>query len=1083
MSIHILKRLFITFSLLLPALFCSAQQWDLSGVIFEPDGTTPLIGVVAMIKGETTGTVSDINGAYTLKVAKGQIVLFSSLGYKTQEVKIIDQKNLNITLREDIVQMDEVVVTALGMSRQEKALGYSISKIDGDEITSTVSSNWLNSLNGKVAGLNLDQASTGPGGSIRVTLRGEGSLSHNSNEALIVVDGIPISSSMTASTSASSYTDVDAPVDFGNGASDLNPDDIESVSVLKGPSATALYGSRAANGAIVITTKSGRKTKGIGVSYSFSSTFEQAGYWPDFQEEYGAGSSSQRDYSFWTIKKPELTLENETATRNHSRYAFGPRYQGQMFYQYASRNWEDGTYEKLPWVARDWYKGFFQTGTTFKNTLSIDGNDGKGTSYRLSFTDTRNDWIIPNTGYTNQAVSLAVNTKLNKYINSSAKINYLRKQSDNLPMTGYSEASPMYTLMWNANNADISWYYDEWVNKRITRESVNNKENLNYLTDNPYMQVYEQLNSMSRNRVYGNISVDAQLAKNLKLTVRSGIDFSDEFRTQQKPKESIKYIDGFYKEQVIRRYEMNNDFMLMYDKQAGDLAINVMVGGNNMVNNYSNHQISCEKLDLPGVYNIANSASPYIVNSARTNKSINSFYGTLSLGWRSMLYLDVTGRNDWSSALASGNNSYFYPSVSASILFDQVFNFETNAPWVNMLKGRLSWANVGNDTDPYKLMHYYGNSEFASSFYMPGDMNNYNLKPENVRSYEAGIDARLFNNRVSFDIAYYNASTTNQIITVPMDQITGATSQMVNAGEVNNQGIEIMAKVTPIRTKRFNWDVSVNWSKNWNKLVELAPGVDVWQMNRSNTVGSRVYIYAYPGEDLGSIYGMGWKRAPKDAVVVDNKGNTVNCGGQVIVDADGLPVIDTEKQRLGSIFPDWKGGMTHTLRYKNLSLTMVFNGQMGGKCYSVTNSILSYQGKLKNSLPGRYDGLVHAGVNYNEATGVYTQNTTITSDIQDYYNKRVWNRDNAEMNTFSTSFLKFKEARLDFSLPKKVVQNIRFLEGASLGVYATNLFCITNFPQYDPEAATMNGSSISKGIEVGAYPLTRTYGLNFKVQF
>ncbi len=1082
-----MKRFFKIFSVLLILVLSStstfAQQTQLKGRVINKSTEEPILGATVVVEGTTRGTTTDIDGSFILSVEKGETLSVSSLDYTKQSVLVGDATFLTIALEEGSILVDNVVVTALGMTRKERALGYAVSTVEGDELTQSVSSNWLNGMSGKVAGLNFDQASTGPGGSIRVTLRGEGSLTPGKNEALIVVDGVPINSTMTSSSGASSYDNADAPVDYGNGASDINPDDIESVSVLKGPSATALYGSRAGAGAIIITTKGGRKSTGLGVNYSFSMTMEDASYWPDFQEEYGPGNSSQQTYSFYTITDPSLTVEGETASRNHSRYAFGPKYDGQMFYQYASKDWETGTYEKLPWVPRDWYEGFFQTGVTYRHSISVDGNNGKGTSYRMGFTNTKNEWIIPNTGYRNQAFSLTANQKINDYITASAKVNYHRKMSDNLPMTGYSAASPMYSLMWSPINADIDWYYDEWASGRITREAVQNGENLNYLTDNPYLQVYEQLNTMARDRIYGSASITAQLHKNLTLLLRSGIDFTSEFRTQQKPKESVKFIDGYYKEQTTKRFEMNNEFMFNYTNTFGDFDLGVVFGGNNMVSRYNGMQIIAERLDLPDVYMLSNSAVPYIVKPTEVQKSINSFYGMASLSWRDMVYLDITGRNDWSSALSPDYNSYFYPSISTSVILSEAFDFEQNLEWFNFLKARISWADVGNDTDAYNLVDYYGNSEFASSFYMYGAMNNYHLRHESVSSFEVGLEGRMLDYRIGFDIAYYNSTTSDQITYIPIDQITGSTSQLINAGEVNNQGVEVALNFEPVKTRDFSWSMNLIWSKNWNKLIELAPSVDVWQMNTSNTIGSRVFIYAYPGQDMGSIYGRGYERAPEGATYVDENGDVHSAAGQVIVDADGLPVISSDLQRLGSVFPQWKAGMSHSFKYKDFSLSMTFTGQYGGKAYSLTNAILGYQGKLESTLPGRYDGLVHPGVNYDDETGTYTKNTTVTSDIVDYYNKRVLNRDNAEENTFDTSFIKFKEARLDYSLPKKLLSNVKWIQGASIGVYATNIFCITDFPQFDPEAATMNGSSISRGIEVGAYPMTRTYGFNLKIEF
>lgn len=1075
-------------------------QWFVTGKVIDENGV-PIAGATVLLQGTTRGTTTNADGDYRIAIQEGDaspVLLFSFIGYDLRNIPVSASRSIvNVTMKSTSTAIQNVVVTALGLTREEKSLGYAVSKVNNEQLNSTVSSNWLNSMAGKVAGLNLEGTSSGPGGSIRVTLRGEGSLSHDKNTALFVVDGIPINSDMTASSSASQAFDVDAPIDYGNGASDLNPEDIESVSVLKGPAATALYGSRAANGAIIITTKSGRTGKGIGVTFNSSFTFERAGFWPDFQTEYGAGNGNltnidqQRYYNYWSVKADEAEDGIAAPNRVYSRMGFGPKFEGQMFYQYESRNWETGKYHKLPWKYNDnWYKGLFQTGITYNNSISVEGSNGKGSSVRLSLRDSRNDWIIPNTGYKSQNISFSVVQKLNRLITFKGKVTYYRKNSDNLPMSGYNPAAPLYTLLWNPTVIGVDSYAREYNNDRIRQMYQAGTEYLlinSSYADNVYMQLYQQLNTLDRDRVYGNVAVTLDLHKNLTLDLRSGIDFYNDFRTQQKPWYSSGYQYGYYKEQTVRNFEMNNDFLLTYKKRFGDFDLTASFGGNNMVYNYQNVQLTAKDgLQEYNIFKISNSKTIPYSYARRSNKSVNSFYGLINLSWKDMLYLDITGRNDWSSALARGNNSYFYPSVSTSVLIDKIFNFSDKAPWVNMLKIRGSWANVGNDTSPYSLNHVYSTSSFASAYYLSGTIQNPNIKPENVESYEVGLEARLFDNIWSFDATYYNSRTTDQIIGVPVDQTTGATSMLINAGEVRNKGVELSTRIVPVRTEHTRWEINLNWSKNWNKLVSLAPGVEVWQLNSGMNISGNIYINAYPGKELGRLYGRGYKRAPEGAFYTDAQGRNISCAGQVVVDqASGAPVLTGTEDPLldlGSIYPDWKAGMTHTFSYKNLKMALTFTGQWGGNAYSVTHFALAYQGKLNNSLPGRYAGLIHEGVNLN-ADGTYQKNTTITRDIADYYSTYVYARENAENNTFDTSFLKLKELRIEYALPSKICRKTKFIQGASLAFYATNLFCWTNFPIYDPEAGYMVGSSISRGIEAGAYPLTRTYGFNLKLNF
>lgn len=986
----------------------SRPDVKITGTVRDTDGV-PLIGATLIVEGTTLGTSTGVNGEYALNVPANGRIVCSYLGYDAVTEAVNARTRIDFRLRAAANSIEDVVVTALGITRKEKSLGYAVSKIGSDDITNNASGNWLSGMAGKVAGLNLDQSSAGPGGSVRVTLRGEGSLSYNNNTALFVVDGVPIGSGMDSNSSSGSYESNDAPIDYGNGAGDINPDDVESISVLKGPAATALYGSRAANGAVIITTKSGRKQKGLGVTFTTSVTFDKAGYWPDFQYEYGAGDYRKTtinnghmtnglnpdEYSFYTVDADHSDT-GKKVNAFASRYQFGEKIQGQMRYMYASYDPATDTYTRMPYKVYDWYKGFFQTGVTYTNSLAVDASDGHGSSLRVSIKDTRNDWIVPNTGFTTQNFGVSAVSKRNKYIEAGVKLNYYRKNSDNLPVGGYSNSSPLKTLLWQPVSASARDAYNEWKSGRLIDyySGVDTSVKLiNGSMDNPYFIVYDCLNTQSRDRVYGNASVTGHIIPGrLSVTLRSGLDFSSDFRTQCKPQYTHAYLDGMYREQTIRSMELNNDFLVSYHDTFGQLSLNASLGGNNMLYKYHNSRQTANMLEEPNVFILQNVNGTLDFANTRKTKSINSFYGLVSLGWRDMLFLDVTGRNDWSSTLAPGYNSYFYPSVSASVLLDEVFKLHDKAKWIDMLKVRGSWANVGNDTEPYQLWGAYANSSvFTGAYGLPGSTKNYTLKPENVESWELGFEGHFLQNRVSFDFAYYDSETTNQIINVPSDWATGASSMVINAGCVRNRGIELAARFRPVSTKNWRWDIDVNWSKNWNELVELAPGVNVWQLNASNTIGSKVFIYAYPGGELGRIYGYGLQTAPEGAFYYDADGRKVDCSGQHIVDAaTGNPVLDaTNLKDLGSIYPQWKAGLTTSLRYKGLTLTASFAASYGGRAYSLTNSILSYMGKLTNSLEGRYDGLVHPGVNVS-ADGVYSPNSTITTDAVDYYNTVIY---------------------------------------------------------------------------------------------
>jgi tonB-linked outer membrane protein, susC/ragA family len=1089
-----------------------AQSHSVTGTVLDADGTTPLVGCTIIVEGTTTGTTTEANGSYSIKVNGNDAVLvFQSLGYETQNIPVGSRTTINVTMQEAATKIADVVVTALGLTREEKSLGYAVSKVSNEDITASVASNWINNMSGKVAGLSMSSAGTGPGGTVRVTLRGDASLNYGSNEALFVVDGVPILSGSTATVSDTNYANGDAPVDFGNAVSDLNPDDIENVSVLKGPAATALYGSRAANGAIVITTRSGRVDKGWGVTFNTSISFERAGFWPDFQDQYGVSavttSQTNRHASAWGLPG-SMTYDGQPVKQQISRYAFGEKFDSnQKRYLYLSKNWETGEFTPLPWVyADDWYTGLFETGVTYTNSVSVEGSSGKGTSARFSFTDSRNEWILPNTGYNRQTYALTLNQKLNKHLDLAVKATFSRRQSDNMPVAGYDESSAMYGLLWGYNVNPMKAYRDEYFQGRYTRENYdlgamgttdpyNVQSSLVYNSlggHNPYRVLYEELNTLVRNRVFGNVSLTAHILPGLDLMLRGGMDMNNDFRTQRKPKMTADYLNGMYREQTVREYEFNIDFLLKYQRSFFDdrLTLSAAFGGNEMRQSYAYTKITAPELEVDGVYKLKNSAVSLVTDAYRREKRVHSLYEFVNLGWDDTYFLDITCRTDWSSTLHPTNWCYSYPSVSASVLLDKAFKL--NTPYVNMLKVRASWANVGNDTTPYSLYDSYSKTSLPGGFTLPGTLKDAMVKPENVESWEVGFEGKFFNNRVNFDIALYKNTTTDQILSVSQSTETGASGVWMNAGRVENKGIEISFRLRPVQTRDLLWEISGNWARNKNTLCELN---DTWDPSVPLTtsmgvnIGGRTYVYSYIGEEMHWIYGRDYVRAPKGSTYTDENGRVIDCSGLPIINSEtGYPaLIEDPNQRIAKVNPDWKAGFGTSVRYKNLSFSAQFTAQMGGNSYSVTNFGLSYQGKLKNSLAGREDGLVLSGVNAvdnGNGTVTYKKNNTITENVYNYYNKYQWVRDNTKANTFSTDFLKLKEVRLDYKLPDKWMKKTKILRGASVGVFATNLFCITNWPQYDPEAAAVvSGTNIYGGIETGSFPMTRTYGFNVKLQF
>lgn len=1072
----------------------TSAQSQIKGTVYDTDKTLPLVGASVVVEGKNAASITDVDGKFSINAKEGDVLSVQFMGYFSQKVTVGKSSVYEIIMKPDSEQLDEVIVTALGMKREKRSLGYAATDVSGDALNTVQNSNWLGGMEGKVAGVQFNKAA-GPIGSTKVIVRGETSLDGNSS-ALFVVDGIPITSGTVSNASGSGYTNQDNPIDFGDGASDLNPDDIESVTVLKGAAATALYGSRAGNGAIIVTTKSGSKAKGIGVTYSSQFTADKAGYWPDFQTTYGSGSDlGLNEYNGFTAEH-----NPEGLSRNYSRYAFGEKYDANLMrYQADGMDYTTGMAHRTPWTYKDdWYTGLFRTGWTWDNSVSIEGGNGKGTSVRLSFKNTRNEYILPNTGYKRKSISLSFRSEINKWMKVNANVNYYLTDSDNMPSSGYSNNSVVYQLVWNRTNVSMQNYKDEHFQGRWNAETYGNDPDLligknNYY--NPYRVLYAMNNTQDKDRVFGTIGLSINLWKEkITLDLKTGADFTNEFRTQRKPFYTYNYPQGWYREQSNFILEMNSDFMLKYsDAFAGDrFTVTVGIGGNNMTYNRRSWKYTIDKLDIEGVYNTSNypAGTNPDYSSYRSKKVVNSLYGLVSLGWDDWVYLDLTARNDWSSTLSPGNWSYFYPSVSGSILIDKLANFQDCCPAISFLKLRLSWANVGKDTNPYAITYNYTSTNFPGGYRPGATYPDYYLKPENVETWEAGIEAKFLKNRIGFDVAIYQTDVTDQIYDVPYDYITGAKYYTTNVGLIRNKGIEIAASFVPVKTRDWRWVVNVNASRNIGILKEMYDGWDnslPFQEDMGTTIGSRLFVYDYVGKRMGQLWGIGLDKTPAGSYYIDDAGNKVDCSNQVKIGEDGLPSMSTDLQYYGNVNPDWLGGINTTLTWKNLTLNATFSAQIGGKTHSVTAAILGYQGKLKNTLEGRNDGLVAPGFNVigvdEEGNTICQKNEILTTDIVKYYSNYKANRYNFEEYIYNTSFFKMKELSISYDFPKSLMAKTKILQGITISAYATNLFCITDYPFYDPEVTGYVGANTKRGIEAGAFPLCRSFGGNIKIRF
>lgn len=1043
---------------------CCSFAWaqsNITGSVRAADGQ-PVASATVQVKGTKVIALTNEGGFYVIKASPGQTIEVSAVGFETMSEKIrTGQTSLHFELKSTAAELENVVVTALGIKREERALGYATTVLKGDQLTEAPSSNWTDALSGKVAGLNLIRSGGGPTGSNKIILRGENNLT-GENEALIVVDGVVINqgsgrrSAIGGETTYGVGSD-NMPADYGSGLNDINPEDIESITVLKGPGASALYGQRGANGAIIITTKSGNsKKKGWGITLNSNVSMEEVNRWPDLQYEYGQGTDGLPYYSFGA--SPDGASTSATSS------AYGPRFDGQMFFQYDPVTQKQGT-TRTPWIPYpNKIRNFFNTGSTVTNTISIDGGNAN-TSARFSVTDVRNKWIVPNTGYNRNTVSLSVNSKVNERLQISSKINYTNKRSDNLPGAGYGNQSIMYWFIFWQPSADPDWLKEYWVRGLEDRRIF---YPFSTFPENPYAVSYEFINSSNRHNMTGNIQGTYNFTKDLSLMVRTSLDMSYEERAQQRPYDAgSKFQKGSYRTQNLFSHEFVADFLLKYGKKINaDFDFSVSFGGSALRNRYNRDEVRADSLWNPGMYTMANSMGPLVTIPYKSRYAINSFYGLASAGYKNFLFLDVTGRQDWNSVLATPerteNAGFFYPSANISFVASEVMKLPAA---INFAKLRFSASSVGSgQTTPYFTAYNY---QSAGSLFSGGLQNtallaNPDLKPLRTTTYEAGVNVRLFN-RLNLDVALYTGNTKDQILQRIVDRSSGFTRTLINAGRVSNKGVEVGLNATIVSTKSgFKWSTNVVYSTNTNRVEELADSTVVLQ---TGPVGGG-QIVAKVGGSMGDLYGRGYVRAPD---------------GQVVYDAlTGFAKISQEVIYLGNTIPKGKLGLTNNFQYKGFRLSLLFDAQWGAVGHSLTHYKLAEQGKTVNTLPGRYNGIVGNGV-VMDGTGKYVPNNVIATDIDEYYRSH-YGIDNAEGSTFSTDFIKFREARLDYTINSRLTRRLG-LQKATVGVYGRDLFVWSEWPIFDPEFGNISGTDIVRGFEVGQFPSTRTLGVNLVVGF
>jgi TonB-linked SusC/RagA family outer membrane protein len=1042
------------------------------------EGEGPIPGVTIQVKGTTIGTITDINGKYTITVPQSATTLiFSYIGMKSQEVAINGRTVIDGIMESDILGLNEVVVTALGISREKKSLGYSVQEVGGDNISKTKESNFVNSLSGKISGVQITQSNT-MGGSANVLIRGYKSLMNN-NQALFVVDGVPLDNSIT---NTDLQMGAGGGYDYGNAASDINPDDIESMSVLKGAAATALYGSRAANGVIMITTKKGTTRKGIGVTVSAGVIFSKIdkSTLPEIQREYGGGYGQYYEdptgYFWYADLDGDGTDDLIVPTAEDATWGakFDPNLK---VIDWVGLEPTDAAHylKKVPWVAaKHGLEDFFETGVKQNYNVAFDGGNDRG-AYRLSYTSLGEKGILPNSHLNKSTINFAGSYKLSEKLSVESNVTYVNDKNKGRYGTGYDPGNPMQSLaQWFQSNVDINDLKNYW----ITPDRRQRTWNYAYYDDleipiyhnNIYWTRNMNYQNDGRDRVYGYGMVTYKLTPWLRLEGRAATDNYSEY---QEERVAVYSNQTSQYEKYLRSFtETNMDLMARFSKSFDNISINGLIGANRRRTTIRSTDVTTVGgLLVPEFYNLLNSASPLLSTETERLSGVNSIYGSLSLGFKNMIYLDLTGRNDVSSTLPEGNNSYFYPSVSTSFIFSELPGLKGSNVF-SFMKLRLNYAEVGNDAPVYSLLSTYvqeANWATQGRFRVSRILQNPDLRPERTKSMEAGLETKFFNNRFGFDLSLYKTNSIDQIMPVNISLSSGYTQRYVNSGEIENKGIELALNATVVKTTDFTWDMQVNWFKNKNTVISLYEGVENIQLTTEWDVSTNIV----KGMSYGQFRGTDF----------------VYTNGKKTVDSDGYFILsDASDVIIGKVQPDWNAGITSIFSFKGFTLSGLVDISQGGNIYSTdmkyglaTGLFAETAGLNAKGKPVRDPAADGGGYLYpNTVHEDGSPNTTYT-DCFDYYGSFNYDLLPTAYHIYDASYVKLREISFGYSLPTKLIAKSP-ISRVNISIVGRNLWLIhKNMPYYDPELSLSAGNI--QGIADGAYPSSRTYGFNVTVGF
>lgn len=1041
-----LKEIFLSAAMLMMALCSMAQSRIVSGVVTSGVDSGPLIGVTVRVKGGSEGVVTDARGRYSLSVPGGNTELvFSYVGYASKTINVSGQSVINVTMTTDSKHLSDLVVTAFGIKRQKRSLGYSIQEVDGSKLVASNETNVMNTLQGRVAGVQINSSSAGPGGSVYVAIRGNSSLGGN-NQPLYVVDGVPINND---NLDQASYF---GGHDYGDGIKDINPDDIASVSVLKGPNAAALYGSRGANGVVIITTKRGTK-KGLGVTFNSDITLETPNSIPTFQRTWAGGYDG--NFTSWN-----------TTTVNGNQYIqwpnwlvdnWGGKMDGQL---YSIQTLPDlGLVPLKPQPANN-IKDFYRTGQTFTNTLTLSSVTDK-INFWSSFSNLSNKGIIPNNSMNKQSIDMLVSANITNKLTVEVKANYIKDHNNNRPYLGQSQRNLAVDLNWIPQEINLNWLKN-YKNPDGTMRSFKSSNN----ATNPYWNLNEVLNNDSRDRLIGYVSLNYKFTNWLNLKLRTSTDYYTDLRNQQEGVNSPSNPTGYVRNEQYNVNEINSDFLLT---AAGKLSSNFKgsfsVGANRYTKRIDESGSWGIGLYVPNLYTVPNTLQKSSIFGL-TRKQINSVYGTGELGYKDYLFLDASARNDWSSTLSPGYYSFFYPSVSLSYIFTDALHIQSKL--LNYGKLRASWAQAGSDAEPYLTDAGYwvqNNSYDGLSFAgINPNIPATNLKNELKTSWELGTDLTFLNSRLSLDFTYYNSATTNQILSVQIPTPTGFSNKLVNSGKVTNKGIELFLTARPIAIPNsFNWEITFNYSKNRSEVVSLYPGVTAQILYGASWFAA---IEAQPGHPYGDIVGYNYLR-------------TAN--GQLLLDQNGVVQQDTTTSVLGNIQPKWLGGVTNTFSYKGFVLSILVDMRIGGQIYSGTMYDQMARGTGKFTENG--DHLINKGV-IDDGSGHLVPDT-IVLDRQNYYAMQAWGGITKPF-VLSATYVALREVTFGYNFKPGLLSKI-MINSARLSVVGRNLLYFYRDPMFKTMGIAPEGAfaptAVAQGYEASNIPSTRSIGFDLSLGF